>query len=632
MPLAPLPPQHLLHPDATSPGGCRFILERQLSAGGFAITYLARDQQFRDRCVIKELAIDQLMSRSGLAMLPLPGRADEVASWLDKAQEEAVTLHRLRNAGVVPVRATWRENGTAYFAMDFIDGIELPAQPMQGVTWSTWEPVARKLLTALGAIHEAGLIHGDIKPENVLVTREGRPIVIDFGTARTSGEARTSRLATAAMTPGYCPPELAVRNRADELGPWSDLYSWAITVMGLAVRHQGVDGRPLDANARVALALHGIADGGLGASTAGALREAGLSSEWVAALMSCVALDPKKRPASVEALLARLDAPSEPKTAELRVSDALWPIVPTASPLSLLEEVAAPAVPAGMRTSQKWGLATSVALLLALAAGAAFWPTTRSSTAADSSGVAAKSPEPSPSPSATDAGNPPDATAQPTPVPATSPAATDAGNPPDANAQPSPVPATSPATPPTAPPPPAEPPAVPARIPTESPGAGPTPPVATRGPAPAAPPGMPPASAPAKARTKPNPAQPSVSAPQSSTTDSRTRIARATRGYLERAEEIENQFYLIIGMTADLKCEEDIDCGRVKCSDYINSAMRDAKAARTMFESIVNISPTLHGAERAEEARALHEKSLRAINLVVQRREETCEPIDFENL
>ena len=617
MPLAPLPPQHLLHPDATSPGGCRFILERQLSAGGFAITYLAWDQQFRDRCVIKELAIDQLMSRSGLAMLPLPGRADEVASWLDKAQEEAVTLHRLRNAGVVPVRATWRENGTAYFAMDFIDGIELPAQPMQGVTWSTWEPVARKLLTALGAIHEAGLIHGDIKPENVLVTREGRPVVIDFGTARTSGEARTSRLATAAMTPGYCPPELAVRNRADELGPWSDLYSWAITVMGLAVRHQGVDGRPLDANARVALALHGIADGGLGASTASALHEAGLSSEWVAALMSCVALDPKKRPASVEALLARLDALSEPKTAELRVSDALWPIVPTASPLSLLEEVAAPAVPAGMRTSQKWGLATSVALLLALAAGAAFWPTTRSSTAADSSGVAAKSPEPSPSPSATDAGNPPDAAAQPTPVPATSPSATDAGNPPDATAQPSPVPSTSPATPPAAPTPPAEPPA-------PSPPGSTAPPATTRGPAPAAPPGMPPASAPAKARTKPNPAQPSVSAPQSSTTDSRTRIARAKAAYSKSDDAFTDDLGNIIGIHNDLRCEPNLSCGRYTCDDLADKAIAVAASVRTIFQDIDRSLPTAEVADQAEAALARHRRAREDMSRAETRFRESC--------
>jgi len=330
MPLTPLPPRHCLSPDATCPGGARFIVERPLSAGGFAITYLAWDQQFRDRCVIKELAIDELMSRSGATMMPVPGRASEVASWLDRAQDEAVTLHRLRNAGVVPVRATWRENGTAYFAMDFIDGIELPAQPMQGVDWSTWEPVARRLLTALGAIHDAGLIHGDIKPQNVLVTREGRPVIIDFGTARASSEARTGSLTVIAMTPGYCPPELAVRSRPDEVGPWSDLYSWAMTVMGLAIRHQGPESVPVDANARVALARHGITDAGFGSSTASALRDAGLSDAWVAALIDCVALTPADRPASVEVTLARLERRRSEPSLGSNTQDALWPIVPAA--------------------------------------------------------------------------------------------------------------------------------------------------------------------------------------------------------------------------------------------------------------------------------------------------------------
>ena len=79
MPLAPLSANDLLHPDPTSKGGARFVVERPLSAGGFAITYLAWDQQFDDRCVIKELAIDQLMVRSGATMMPLPGREADVA-------------------------------------------------------------------------------------------------------------------------------------------------------------------------------------------------------------------------------------------------------------------------------------------------------------------------------------------------------------------------------------------------------------------------------------------------------------------------------------------------------------------------------------------------------------------------
>jgi serine/threonine protein kinase len=237
-------------PDPTARGGARFVVERSLSAGGFAITYLAWDQQFRDRCVIKELAISEIMARSGMQMVALPGRTADVAIWAQKVQREAQVLHSLRSTGVVPVRATWRENGTAYFAMDYVDGIELPCEPMRDVAWSVWEPVATKFLHALGAIHAAGLVHGDIKPQNVLVTSAGNPVIIDFGTARSTEEAKKTRLTTVAMTPGYCPPELAVRDRAREMGPWSDLYSWALTVMGRVIRHRGLDGSPLDAAAR----------------------------------------------------------------------------------------------------------------------------------------------------------------------------------------------------------------------------------------------------------------------------------------------------------------------------------------------------------------------------------------------
>jgi hypothetical protein len=118
------------------------------------------------------------------------------------------------------------------------------------------------------------------------------------------------------MTPGYCPPELAVRDRAKEMGPWSDLYSWALTVMGLVIRHGGIDGAPLDTSARTALAKHGHSDAGIGDESASALRAAGLPEGWVQALMACVALEPSARPQSAEEVAARIDAaPVKAKTA-----------------------------------------------------------------------------------------------------------------------------------------------------------------------------------------------------------------------------------------------------------------------------------------------------------------------------
>ncbi|NQW64117.1 MAG: hypothetical protein HQ461_14910, partial [Deltaproteobacteria bacterium] len=424
--------------------------------------------------------------------------------------------------------------------------------------------------------------HGDIKPQNVLVTREGRPVIIDFGTARASSEARTGSLTVIAMTPGYCPPELAVRSRPDEVGPWSDLYSWAMTVMGLAIRHQGPESVPVDANARVALARHGITDAGFGASTASALREAGLSDAWVAALIDCVALIPADRPASVELILARLERRRSEPSLGSSTQDALWPIVPAAEAMEPSDDGPSK----GMSAPKRWGLALTVVGLFALTAGAAFWPTTRSSTAADSSGVASKLPERSPPPEATDAGNPPDVTAPPPPVPATSPAST------------------------------APPPSTPAARPVPAP----TPPLATKGTA-LPPPAAPPASAPAEKPTSP---RPSISIPQSPTADPRTRIQRAKAAYRKSDEAFTNDLGSIIGIHNDLRCEPDLSCGMHTCDALADKALSAAASVRTTFQDIDGSFPTAQVADRAEAALARHQRAREDMSRAETRFRESC--------
>ncbi|NQW61771.1 MAG: phosphotransferase [Deltaproteobacteria bacterium] len=230
---------------------------------------------------------------------------------------------------------------------------------MRDVAWSVWEPVATKFLHALGAIHAAGLVHGDIKPQNVLVTSAGNPVIIDFGTARSTEDAKKTRLTTVAMTPGYCPPELAVRDRAREMGPWSDLYSWALTVMGLVIRHRGIDGSPPDAAARKALAEHGHSDAGMGAETVTALRAAGVPQAWMEVLMACVALDPAARPRSSEELFAHLEAAKRHPPAVVPSSPPAAPPAPPAPP-----QVQPVAVP----SSAKWAAWGIVLFMLACCA------------------------------------------------------------------------------------------------------------------------------------------------------------------------------------------------------------------------------------------------------------------------
>jgi serine/threonine protein kinase len=282
-------------------------VERVLSAGGFGITSGAYDAQFADRCVVKELALGELMGRDTArgTLVPLPGREPDVRYWVDKVVREARLLNRIRHEGVVSVRAVWVERGTAFYAMDLIDGTEMPRGVTRGWGWSVWEPVVIRMFEALGAIHATGLVHSDIKPSNMLIKPTGQPVFIDFGTARTSEEMQKTRLTTVAFTPGYAPPELEDRERAKEVGPWSDLYSLAMAVIGLFVPHPGLDGYPVEARMRLALSRHSRGAEGYGEEMRQQLCGVGVPDAWAKILVNCVKLAPEERPRDAAEVLSR---------------------------------------------------------------------------------------------------------------------------------------------------------------------------------------------------------------------------------------------------------------------------------------------------------------------------------------
>ena len=302
MAVIPIQPGTRLLPDATQPSGARFIIDKTLSAGGFGITYLASDAQFEDRCVIKELALGELMGRDTErgTLVAVNGREGDVDYWVEKVVREARLLNRVRHEGVITVRAAWKERGTAYYAMDCIEGEEVLTEPRAGWDWNAWRPVVERMYAALGAIHAQGLIHSDIKPSNILVRPTGYPVFIDFGTARTSEDLRKTRLTTVAFTPGYAPVELESRDKAGDVGPWSDLYSLAMTVIGLFVVHPGLDGGPMEARMRDAIAQHAPASDPYIAGFADKLVAAGVPRGWAEMLVASVQPDHRNRPRSVE--------------------------------------------------------------------------------------------------------------------------------------------------------------------------------------------------------------------------------------------------------------------------------------------------------------------------------------------
>ena len=241
----------------------RFEIIENVGAGTFGITYTAKDASFNNTlCVIKEFALAQLCNRDTRSGSIVPFKSDDprkdkhrkrlLKTWQDRFILEANNLNKIHHSNVVSVRLAWRERGTVFYAMNYVEGKELSSpdkKDWEPQSWSEIEPLAFKLLDALEAVHEVDLIHGDVKPSNVLLTKKNEPMLIDFGTARNLADFQnTLQQGTHAYTPGYAPPELHGVNNTKSVSPSSDLYSWGMIIIGLLKRHPKThDGSPMDA-------------------------------------------------------------------------------------------------------------------------------------------------------------------------------------------------------------------------------------------------------------------------------------------------------------------------------------------------------------------------------------------------
>jgi serine/threonine protein kinase len=222
-----LPPDTHLH---------EFVIERVLGSGGFGITYLARDTGLNRQVVIKENLPSQFAWRETSTGTVRPrhttGGDIEDYEWsMKNFLREAETLASLDHPGIVRVMRKFESNGTAYFVMPFVEGMTLDTliedRRGKGKRFSEDELLGllERVLAALGYLHDRGIYHRDIKPGNILITNEGIPVLIDFGSAR---QRISERSLTVIESPGYTPFE-QLQTRGD-IGPWSDLYAFAATL------------------------------------------------------------------------------------------------------------------------------------------------------------------------------------------------------------------------------------------------------------------------------------------------------------------------------------------------------------------------------------------------------------------
>lgn len=213
----------------------QYEILRYLSSGGFGITYLAKDSLNRT-VVIKECFPEAFCNRVNKTVRARTHNySTDFKSTVSLFIREAHSLSRLNHSSVVGVHQVFEDNETAYMALDLIDGqdlldiIESDAQPMKP---EQVYALTLALLDAIAHVHGQDLLHRDISPDNILVDKTGRPVLIDFGAAREEA-SRKSRVLSAVLVvkDGYSPQEFYVAG--SQQTPSSDLYALAASLSHL---------------------------------------------------------------------------------------------------------------------------------------------------------------------------------------------------------------------------------------------------------------------------------------------------------------------------------------------------------------------------------------------------------------
>ena len=266
----------------------QYSVVRYLNSGGFGVTYLALDSLGR-KVVIKECFPGAMCCRSeGTVRLRSTSHEMEFARVVELFEREAKALAQLEHPNIVGVHQIFKDNGTAYMAMDFIEGMDLfnlqEAHP-ELLKPAEVKRVLLQLLDALAFVHENGMLHRDIAPDNILLAPGGTPVLIDFGAAREGAVRATRMLSRIHMVKdGYSPQEFYLADGSQ--GESSDLYALAATF-----HHLIVGTAPPNSNIRLAAVAQNEPD----PYEPLAGRVAGYDDGFLGAIDKCLSLFAKDR-------------------------------------------------------------------------------------------------------------------------------------------------------------------------------------------------------------------------------------------------------------------------------------------------------------------------------------------------
>ncbi|MBV8759252.1 MAG: protein kinase [Deltaproteobacteria bacterium] len=242
-----------------------FRVRRKLGAGGMGVVLEAEDADLGRRVALKLVRTEA-----------------DTPQYRDRLLREAKAMARLEHPNVVRVYEVGSDRGRLFIAMEFVDGVTLTAWLQERRTWRDVAAMFQQVGAGLAAVHGAGLVHRDFKPDNVLVDQRGRARVADFGLARLDDNSAPQLTKTGVMmgTPGYMAPEQQFGSGVDAR---ADQYSFCVAL------REALGGRPLDDTRWKAVpeAVRAVVTRGL-------------------------SYDPDERYASLEALLAALAAAIPP--------------------------------------------------------------------------------------------------------------------------------------------------------------------------------------------------------------------------------------------------------------------------------------------------------------------------------
>ena len=229
-----VPEKHHLQPHTILKG--QYLVGCALGEGGFGITYIGWDMFLHIPVAIKEYFPSGVVIRDqGQHTVSVFAGKDEESflqgrsSFFREAQKVAKFDN---NVGVVSVKNCFLENGTAYIIMEYISGINLGAYAeLHGgkLTFTETLKLLRTPILTLEELHRASTWHRDISPENLMLTKDGKVKLIDFGSAMESDREKKTRVLM--IRAGYSPVEMYSSTGED--GPYSDVYSMAATIYKL---------------------------------------------------------------------------------------------------------------------------------------------------------------------------------------------------------------------------------------------------------------------------------------------------------------------------------------------------------------------------------------------------------------